>query len=58
MDLNENNTLSNFTLRHKLKLWNSVFIAVLQFTVTVGFLIMSISNQIRHSFDTEHLGYN
>ena len=35
MDVNEHETQSNFTLRHKLKLINNTFISVLHYTVTV-----------------------
>jgi hypothetical protein len=44
MDVNEHEGQSNFTLRQKIKLRNSAFIAVLHFTVTVGFSIMSITH--------------
>ena len=39
MDANEHGRLSNMTLTHKLKQKNNVLVAVLHFTVTVGFII-------------------
>ena len=39
MDTNEHGRLSNMTLTHKLKQKNNVLVAVLHFTVTVGFII-------------------
>ena len=35
MDVSDHERLYNITLSHKLKEWNSTFIAVLHFTVTV-----------------------
>ena len=42
MDVNEHERRFNFALRHKLKQWNSAFIVVQHFIVTVGSSIMSI----------------
>ena len=47
MDVNKHERLSNITLRHKLKLKNSVFIAGLHFAVTVRSMTIWIVYQ-RH----------
>ena len=47
MDVNEHERLSKITLRHKLKLKNSTFIAVLHFIVTVGSSTMSIIHTLK-----------
>ena len=47
MDVNEHERLSNCTHMTQTKERNRDFIAVLHFTVTVGFSIMSISHTLK-----------
>ena len=49
MDVNEHESLFNFTLRHKLKYRNNAFNAVLHFTVKVASSIMSIAHNLELS---------
>jgi hypothetical protein len=47
IDVNEHQTVSTITLRHKLNYRNHVLIAVLNFTVTVGFSTMRIAHILK-----------
>ena len=45
-DMDDHERLYNITLSHKLKEWNSTFIAVLHFTVTVGSSAIRITESV------------